>query len=111
MTVPPPEYGEEDRLRQQPGRTRRQSGGGLPPDREDDPEREAGQLSRQGQEPEYLDLDGNEAHAAGRVCERCGAVITTAQDVRRLPGGQWIHEVCPIDPAERPVRGQRPPGR
>lgn len=98
MTVPPPEYGEEDRLRQQPGRTRQQAEGVLPPDREDAPEREVGQHDRQGREVEYLDPEDNEAHAPGRVCERCGAVIAAGQDVRRLADGQWIHEVCPVGP-------------
>ena len=111
MTVPPPEYGEEDRLRQQPRGTRPQPEGGQPPYREDDPEREIGQFSRQGQEAERPDLVDNEAGAPGRVCERCGAVIAADQDVRRRADGQWIHEVCPIDTGERPVRGQRPPGQ
>jgi hypothetical protein len=39
----------------------------------------------------------NEAHAAGLVCARCQTVITASQDVRRLPEGQWVHEVCPPD--------------
>ena len=111
MTVPPPEYGEEDRLRQQPGRTRPQPDGVLPPDREDAPARETGQHERQGQEVEYLDPEDNEAHAPGTVCERCGAVITAGQDARRLPDGQWIHEVCPADPGGPPAQGQRPAGR
>jgi uncharacterized OB-fold protein len=38
----------------------------------------------------------NEAHAPGMVCERCGAVITPGQDVRRRADGQWMHEVCPL---------------
>ena len=95
MTVPPPEYGEEDRLRQQPGRMRQRPGGVLPPDREDAPERAVGQHGRQGREVEYLDPEDNEAHAPGRACERCGAVITAGQDVRRLADGRWVHEVCP----------------
>ena len=41
----------------------------------------------------------NEAHAPGKVCERCGAVITPGQDVRRRADGQWIHEVCPLTAA------------
>ena len=39
---------------------------------------------------------GNEAHASGRVCEVCGAVITSGQEVRRRADGQWMHEVCPL---------------
>jgi hypothetical protein len=41
-----------------------------------------------------LDAD-NEAHAAGKVCGRCGAVITADQEVRRRADGQWVHEACP----------------
>jgi hypothetical protein len=41
----------------------------------------------------------NEAHAPGNVCERCGAVITPDQDVRRRADGQWVHEVCPLTAA------------
>jgi hypothetical protein len=37
----------------------------------------------------------NEAHAPGKVCELCGAVITAGQDVRRRADGQWMHEICP----------------
>ena len=95
MTVPPPEYGEEDRLQRQPGRLRQQPEGGEPPDREDAPEREIGQHDRQGREVQYLDPEDNEAHAAGRTCERCGAVITADQNARRLAGGVWAHELCP----------------
>ena len=44
----------------------------------------------------YLDAEENELHAAeGAVCELCGAAITANQDARRLPDGQWVHEVCP----------------
>jgi hypothetical protein len=38
----------------------------------------------------------NEAHAPGMTCERCGAVITPGQDVRRRADGQWMHEICPL---------------
>ncbi len=37
----------------------------------------------------------NEAHAPGKVCELCGAVIVSGQDVRRRADGQWMHELCP----------------
>lgn len=95
MTVPPPEYGEEDRLEQRPARVR-QPDGGAAPSREDAPEREFHQHDRQGREVEYLDPEDNEAHAAGRVCGRCGAVIAAGQDTRRLTDGRWVHEVCPV---------------
>jgi hypothetical protein len=39
--------------------------------------------------------EDNEAHAAGKVCGRCGAVIAPGQDARRRPDGQWVHEICP----------------
>ena len=42
------------------------------------------------------DWDDNEAHAAGQVCARCGAVITAGQDVRLRGDGQWVHEACPV---------------
>ena len=40
-------------------------------------------------------LGDNEAHAPGKVCARCGQVITAGQDVRRRADGGWMHEVCP----------------
>ena len=42
------------------------------------------------------DWDDNEAHAAGKVCARCGAVIRPEEDARRHVGGQWMHEACPV---------------
>jgi hypothetical protein len=42
------------------------------------------------------DWDDNEAHAAGQVCARCGAVITAGQDARLRGDGQWAHEACPV---------------
>jgi hypothetical protein len=85
MTVPPSEYEEEGRFREQPERLQEQPENALPPDR-------------------------HEAHAPGRVCARCGAVITAGQEVRRLASGQWIHEVCPVGPGGLQDAGQRPPG-
>lgn len=107
MTVPPPEYGEEDRLRQRPGRVRQQSADAAAPNPEDVPEREVEQHERQGREVGYLDPENHEAHAPGTVCERCGAVIATGEDARRLTDGQWIHEACPAGSAARelPRRG------
>jgi hypothetical protein len=89
MTIPP-EYSEEELLRQR-------SGDVLPAGRGDVAEREIEEHDREEQEVEYLEPDDNEAHAPGQVCARCKTVITTSQDARRLPGGQWIHEVCPPD--------------
>lgn len=43
-----------------------------------------------------LDPEDNELHAPGQVCERCGTVINATQEVRRLPDGHWVHEVCPV---------------
>lgn len=39
--------------------------------------------------------EDNEAHAPGKVCERCGAVIAPGQDARLRPDGHWVHEICP----------------
>jgi hypothetical protein len=89
MTIPP-EYSEEELLREQYG--------DVPPaGRKDAAEREIQERDREEQEVEYLDPEDNEAHAPGQVCARCKTVITASQDARRLPGGQWIHEVCPPD--------------
>jgi hypothetical protein len=106
MTVPPPEYGEEDRLRQEPAWTPPRHEDVLPPDREDFPEHEIGQHERQGREEKYLDPEEHEAHAPGQACARCGQIITAGQDVRRLPDGQWMHEVCPAGPGGQPMPGQ-----
>ncbi len=57
---------------------------------------------------EYLDPESNEAHAPGKVCERCGAVITATEDARLLPDGHWIHEVCPPDLGGIPAEGGPP---
>jgi hypothetical protein len=87
-----PEYGEEERLRQQQRREERPAHG-----REGVAEDEIREHEREDLEVDYLDPESNEAHAAGQVCERCGQVITASQDVRRLPDGHWQHEVCPRD--------------
>jgi hypothetical protein len=89
MTVPPPEYGEEDRLRQQPARLRQQPADVPPPDRADSPEREAGQAGRQGREADYPDLEEHGAHSAGMAPDelilaalRAGAGDTAEAAVR-----------------------------
>lgn len=89
MTMPP-EYSEEDRLRQQSGQE-------VLEERLDTPEREVREHDREDREVEYLDPEANEAHAPGQVCARCGAVIVAGQDARRRPDGRWMHEVCPPD--------------
>jgi hypothetical protein len=90
-----PEYGDEERMRQQSEDLRHQSEGGLPQDREDSPEREIGERDREDRELAYLDPEDNEARAPGQVCARCGQVITAGQDVRLRGDGKWVHEVCP----------------
>ena len=90
-----PEYGEEERMRQQQEREKRQSDSVAPPDRPDPGEREIQEHDREERELVFLEPEDNEAHAPGQVCERCGAVITASQDVRLLPDGHWMHEVCP----------------
>jgi len=94
MTITP-EFGEEERMNQQEARVRQRSEGVRPQDREDTEEREIEEQDRAEGESADLEPEDNEAHAPGKVCERCGAVITARQDVRRLPDGKWIHEVCP----------------
>jgi hypothetical protein len=90
MTVRPdfgPEYGDEERKRFEEE---------APPEpqvAEEEPE--IGQRAREDAEVDYLDPEGNEAHAAGQVCERCGQVITALQEARRRPDGRWVHEECP----------------
>jgi hypothetical protein len=91
-----PEFGEEERMRQQSERLARQSEGGLPQDREDAPEREIAERDREDREATYLHPEDNEAHAPGQLCARCGAVITAGQDVRLRGDGQWVHEECPV---------------
>jgi hypothetical protein len=91
MTVRPdfgPDQGDEEWRRQ-----------AAPPPTPDDDigEREVEEREIEDREPEYLDAEDNEAHAPGQICARCGQVITTSQDVRRLPDGRWMHEVCPPD--------------
>ena len=105
-----PEYGEEERMRQQSEGLRQRSEDVLPQDREDAPEREITERDREDRELAYLDPEDNEAHAPGQVCGRCGAVITAAQDVRLRADGRWVHEVCPGDPGELPVQGTGPSG-
>jgi hypothetical protein len=42
-----------------------------------------------------VDMDTNLLHtAAGRLCERCGRVITDGQPVRRTVSGGYQHDVC-----------------
>ena len=54
----------------------------------------AGQYPESGQDEETGGGD-NELHAPGEVCARCGAEITSGQDVRRRLDGRWMHEICP----------------
>jgi formylmethanofuran dehydrogenase subunit E len=90
MTVPP-EYGDEELLRQREGEFRHAEA------HEGVAEREIQEHAREELEVDDLDPESNEAHAAGQVCERCGEVITATQDARLLPDGHWQHEVCPRD--------------
>jgi hypothetical protein len=105
-----PEYGEEQRMRQQSERLRQQSEGVLPQDREDAPEREIQERYSEDRELTYIDPEDNEAHAPGQVCARCGAVITAGQDVRLRADGRWVHEVCPLDLGEPPAQSAGPSG-
>ncbi len=105
-----PEYGEEERMRQQSEGLRQRSEGGLPQDREDAPEREIGEHDREDRELAYLDPEDNEARAPGQVCARCGTVITAGQDARLRADGRWVHEVCPRDLGELPAQSTGPTG-
>jgi hypothetical protein len=53
------------------------------------------QEHRESHQDEDSAWSDNEAHAPGKVCELCGAVITPGQDVRRRADGKWMHEICP----------------
>jgi hypothetical protein len=64
-----------------------------------DPERELYEHEAGERDVDRLDPEDNELHAPGQVCERCGAVINATQDVRLLPDGHWVHEVCPVRPS------------
>ncbi len=41
-------------------------------------------------------LEDNEAHAPGKMCERCGQAIAAGQDARCADGG-WAREACPME--------------
>jgi hypothetical protein len=105
-----PEYGEEERMRQQSEGLRQRSEGVLPQDREDAPEREIEEHEREDRELAYLDPEDNEARAPGQVCARCGEVITAGQDARLRADGRWVHEVCPPDLGEAPAQSTGPSG-
>ena len=90
-----PEDGDEKLTGQQSERMSEQSEGILPQDREDSPERDMKDRDLEDRELAYLNPEDNEAHAPGRVCARCGAVITARQDVRLGAGDRWVHEECP----------------
>jgi hypothetical protein len=97
-----PEYGEEERVRQQVESEQPPDYGGH--------EREVRTREREDAEVEYLDPESNEAHAPGQVCERCGRVITAGQDVRLRADGHWVHEVCPPDLGGLPADGTESAG-
>jgi hypothetical protein len=54
----------------------------------------------EGAEEHFLEqdvaLEGNELHAAGRVCTRCGRKIGPEDDVRRTASGAYQHELCDL---------------
>ena len=90
-----PEYRDEKLTGQQSDRVSEQSEVILPQDREDSPESVVEERKIEDRELEYLNPEDNEAHAPGRVCARCGAVITARQDARLGAGDRWVHEECP----------------
>ena len=98
MTIRPqygPDYGQEQWEKPAP-----------PPEELEEEERELYGGERELYEHEAgerdvdrLDPEDNELHAPGQVCQRCGTVINATQDVRLLPDGHWVHEVCPVRPS------------
>ena len=42
-----------------------------------------------------FDLEGNELHASGQTCARCGRTFQPGEDVRRTPSGAYQHDTCP----------------
>jgi len=91
-----PEYGDEERLRNQVDQLRERSEGLQPDDRRDGPELEVAEQGQQEREAFFLDAESNEAHApAGQICERCGQVIASDDNARMRADGGWVHEVCP----------------
>ena len=64
-------------------------------DSEDAPERIVKERDYEDRELAYHNPEDNEAHAAGKVCARCGNVITAGQDARLGAHDRWVHEVCP----------------
>jgi len=42
-----------------------------------------------------IDLEGNELHASGQTCARCGQKFLPDADVRRTASGAYQHETCP----------------
>jgi hypothetical protein len=94
-----PEYGEEELVSGREQRIEERSAGVSSPG-ESAGEAEVRELAREDRELRTTDFDDNEAHAAGQVCERCGLVIAANQDARRLLDGRWVHEECPLRPAQ-----------
>lgn len=40
------------------------------------------------------DAEGNELHASGHTCRRCGQTIRPEDDVRRTADGVYQHDFC-----------------
>ena len=43
-----------------------------------------------------FDLEGNELHAGGQTCARCGRKFQPGEDVRRTLAGAYQHDTCPL---------------
>jgi len=42
------------------------------------------------------EIESNELHVAtGEKCKHCGQVIAPNSDVRKMPKGGYVHELCP----------------
>ena len=67
----------------------------IPPENGDVPERSLHERERDERERAGIQAEDNELRASGKICARCGQVITASQDVRLRADGQFVHEVCP----------------
>ena len=90
-----PEYGEQERMDQQSAQVKHRSEDHRLQEGEDIAGDEIAEHEQAEREAVHLEPEDHEAHAPGRVCGRCGVLMTADQDARRLTGDTWIHEVCP----------------
>lgn len=87
------EYGEEEWTRVRTEEVKRRATGPLPPS-ENELQDEIAELESQDRELTYIDPEANEVHAPGKVCARCGKVLSADDDARSEVDGRWVHSVC-----------------